>query len=357
MFFRHSLISYYLIKEIFSIFFIGLLAFTSLFLIGKMFEIARLIVAHHVSIIIILKLLFYTIPYFLSIIIPTVALMSPLITTLRLSHDKEYIALKSAGIGPFKVFPPVIFFGFICMIFTLFITSLAIPLGRGAAKDLIFHLAQQNAESIIRPGVFYDRFPKLVIYVDNIKRDGMLKGIFLYDNQNKKTIIAQSGYISKDKERFIFNLKMGYIWQNKTDKQFGIFSFETYNFSFNFPQEMGRRRKNPKEYTPWQLWNKIKKNEEDRTVLILALNRKLALPIGAFIFPILGACLGLMQFRKIPLGGITLGIAFFILYQVSFSAGLSLGEVHILPPQISLWLPDIGLSIITAYLLWRLAHE
>ncbi len=357
MFFRHSLISYYLIKEIFSIFFIGLLAFTFLFLIGKMFEIARLMVAHRVSITIILKLIFYTIPYFLSIIIPTVALMSPLLTTLRLSHDKEYIALKSAGIGPFKVFPPIVFFGFICMISTLFITSLGIPLGSGAAKDLIFHLVEKDAELVIKPGVFYDRFPKLIIYVDNIKRDGMLKGVFLYDNQNEKTIMAQSGYISKNKEIFVFNLKRGYIWQDRKDNQFGILSFETYNFSFNFPQQMGKRIKNPKEYTPWQLWEKIKQNGENKTALIFALNRKLSLPVAAFIFPILGACLGLIPFKKVPSGGITLGIIFFILYQICFSAAISLADTHIFPPEVSLWLPDIGLSIITAYFLWRLAHE
>lgn len=322
-----------------------------------MFEIARLMLAHHMGITTILKLIFYTIPYSLSIIIPTVALMSPLLTALRLSHDKEYIALKAAGIGPFKVFPPIVFFGFICMIFTLFVTSLGIPLGSGAARDLIFQAVQRDAELVIEPGVFYDRFPRFIIYIDNIERDGMLKGIFLYDNQNQKSIMAQSGYISKNKETFVFNLKRGHIWQDRKDNQSGILGFETYNFSFTFPQQMGKRRKKPKEYTPWQLWEKIKKNEENRTALILALNRKLSLPVASFIFSILGVCLGLISFKKVPSGGITLGIIFFILYQVCFSAAISLAETHILPPKVGLWLPDIGLFIITAYFLWRLAHE
>ena len=355
--FRHSLISYYLIKEVFSIFFIGLLVFIFLFLIGKMFEIARLMVTHHVGIIVILKLLLYTIPYFLSIIIPTVAFMSPLLTTLRMSHDKEYIALKASGINPIRLFPPVIFFGSVCMVFTLFITSFGIPLGSGAARDLIFHLVRKDVEMAIKPGIFYDRLPRLIVYVENIKDDGLLEGVFLYNSQDKKTIIAQSGYISKGKLNFVFNLKRGYILQDKGENQFGILSFETYNFSFNFPKNIGRRRKNPKEYTPWQLWKRIKRNEGDKTAFILALNRKLSLPFAAFIFPILGTCLGLIQFKRIPSGGIILAIFFFILYQICFSAAISLGKANILPPQIGPWLPNIGLLIAIVYLFRRLLHE
>ena len=125
---------------------------------------------------------------------------------------------------------------------------------------------------------------------------------------------------------------------------------------FKYTEEAMIDSKNPKEYTPWQLWKKIKRNEGDKTAFILALNRKLSLPFAAFIFPILGACLGLIQFKR-PSGGIILAIFFFILYQICFSAAISLGKANILPPQIGPWLPNIGLLIAIFYFFRRLLHE
>jgi len=74
MFGKYRLISYHILKEIITYFSLSCLVFSFLFLMGKIFDLTRLIIVHHVKVNIILKLLFYTLPYFFSYIIPISAL-------------------------------------------------------------------------------------------------------------------------------------------------------------------------------------------------------------------------------------------------------------------------------------------
>ncbi|GEM_PF-2020482 len=365
MFGKYRLISYHILKEIITYFSLSCLVFSFLFLMGKIFDLTRLIIVHHVKVDIILKLLFYTLPYFFSYIIPISALLSTLLTFLRLTQDKEYIALKTTGISPKILLRPLIPFAFFCLFSTLFITSLGIPWGSGAARDLVFKITQQQAEITIRPGVFNDRLPGIIIYVGALK-NRHFQNIFIYDERKKEkgfhtgqTIIARLATLKKEGNKIIFHLQDGCILKTEKNKNGQVethfLSYQDYNFTLDLPSTLKHRHKNPKEYTPWQLWQRIKqfqRQKKDPTTFILAFHRKLSLPASAFIFVFLGAVLGLKEEGKRRLGGITLGLGCFVLYQLLFSAASSLGETHTLPPHLSLWLPNLVMAVLTIYL-WR----
>ena len=331
---------------------------------GKIFDLTRLIVLHHIGAGLIFKLLFYTIPYFLSYIIPISALLSTLLTFLRLNHDREFIALKTAGITPKIFFSPLMPFAFGVLFLTLFVTSLGIPWGSSAARDLIFKITQKKAEVALKPGIFNDRIPGLIIYVGKIE-NGVLKDVFIYqeDKKNKgwwhkgQVIIAKSGCLAKDRHRLVIHLKKGCIVSLQEDKEAHFLNYNQYNLVINLPKSFGQRHKNPKEYSPWRLWQMIKRHPKNATPYILAFHRKLVLPISALIFVYLGAALGLKESQEKRMGGITLGLLCFIIYQILFSAANSLGETHVLPTHLSLWIPNIMAGLFTIYLWHGVIHD
>ena len=371
MFTRYRLIFWYLVKEIGTYFILSSGIFTFLFLMGKIFDLTRLIIVHHINLGMVLKLLFYTLPYFFSYIIPISALLSTLLTFVRLAQDKEYIALKAAGISPKSLFPLLFLFACFCLFSTLFVTTLAIPWGSGAARDLIFSLARQKTEISIKQGVFNDTIPGLIIYVDKMDNEG-LKGIFIYDErriQPKNSLhqgqvtIAKSGQVCHQKGKVIFNLQHGYICQTgKTEKgiENHLVAYKNYTLVVSFPSHVGQREKNPKEYLPWQLWQKIKTYErqnKDPTPFILSFHRKISLPVGAFIFVFLGAALGLKEKTFKRFGGATSSLISFIIYQLIFFAAKSLGETHIISPHLSLWIPNFIMAGITGYLWYGVIND
>jgi lipopolysaccharide export system permease protein len=370
MFRYYPTLSRYFLKEIFTYFFLSLIIFVFLFQMAKIFDLTDLIVTHHVSISAILKILAYTIPDFLSYIIPISALLSTLLTFLRVNHDKELIALKAAGINPKAALLPILSgFACFCLILTMSATLIGIPWGSTAAKDISFSLVKQKADIILKPGVFNSLAGK-ILYVDKIE-DGQLQGLFLYSGLENaqnidyrgEVIVSQKSNIACQENKIIFLLKNGCIWKTQKkgeDLISQLLIYTSYNYVLEIPSYWGEREKNPKEYTPWELWQKIKiyqKQKKDPTRLILGFHEKFSVPVGAFIFVFLGATLGLKEQKEKHISSIGLGLICFTLYQLIFLACENLGKIHILPIHLALWLPTIIFAGITLYLWFRSIND
>ncbi len=365
MFIRYRTLSYYLTKEILIYFLLSTLVFSFLFLMGKTFKIARLIIKYHIGLNVILKLLCYALPYFLSYIIPISALLSTLFTFLRMRQDNEYIAIKTAGISPISFLSFLFLFACFCFFTNLFITSAISPLGYRASKELIFSLTQKKIEISIKPGIFTNPLPGLIFYVDRIENE-QLKGIFLYDERNKKKekiyqnqlIIAESGSISQEKGKIIFYFKNGYIWKDtKPIKKLAshFLAYKKYTFLIETPNKKNKRRRGPKEHYLWELWQRIKKEKDP--AFIIAFHHNIALPVTSFIFVFLGAVLGLREEKKKHLGAVSLGFVWLIIYQILFLTGKTLAKIQVISPHICLWIPNFVVIGVTLYLWHKIVND
>ena len=106
----NTIINRYLLKEMMPPFVINLAFFTFIFLMTKILEITNLIVNYRVSLLNVLLMLIYSMPFFLEFIIPMSVMMAVLLTFLRMSGDNEIIALKSGGMSMYGLLPPVLLF-------------------------------------------------------------------------------------------------------------------------------------------------------------------------------------------------------------------------------------------------------
>ena len=136
----------YIIKEMLAPFSINLLVFTFLFLMTEMIEITDWIVNYKLNVLAVLKLIFFTLPWFLMFIIPMSVMMAVLLTFLRMSNDNEIVALKSCGLSIYRLLSPVLAFAMFGCLCTAFITMYGVPHSKMALEEMAIRLAASHAD-------------------------------------------------------------------------------------------------------------------------------------------------------------------------------------------------------------------
>ncbi|MEE9517309.1 MAG: LptF/LptG family permease, partial [Candidatus Adiutricales bacterium] len=104
------IIPLYIIKEILPPFFVSLLVFNFIMILAKILELSELVIVKGVRLDTILRFLLYSLPFSLMVTIPLSTLLAVLLAFLRLTGDNEIAVIKSAGIGLYRLLPPVILF-------------------------------------------------------------------------------------------------------------------------------------------------------------------------------------------------------------------------------------------------------
>ena len=136
------IIPIYIIREFLPPFFANLLVFTFILLMGKMLQITDLIVVRGIKAMTVISLILYNIPFFLSMTIPMATLMAVLTAFLRLSSDNEITVLKSAGVGLYRLIPPVLLFCLWTYLVTSYLTLQVVPAANYAFRNQLLLLAQ-----------------------------------------------------------------------------------------------------------------------------------------------------------------------------------------------------------------------
>src|SRR3989338_3337251 len=101
----------YILKEFFHTFFLSVVVFTFVLLVGNVIMLADLIINKGVDLISVLKLFLYLIPWLLSFTLPIAALTGVILTFGRLSSDGELTAMKASGLSLYRISFPVLMLG------------------------------------------------------------------------------------------------------------------------------------------------------------------------------------------------------------------------------------------------------
>jgi len=363
----NSIISRYVFKELIPPFFLNTVFFSLIFLLFQMLEITKMIVNYKIGLGIVLQMIVYSMPYFLVFVFPMSVMMSVLLTFLRMSNDNEIIALRAGGISLYALVPPVVVFSLIAAIFTAWMSVYGMPWGMLGFKQLAFKVAASNLDIGLKERTFNDAFKNVMLYVNKVDlKTKTFTDVFIEDQRSPKvsvTIIAPKGKLISEPEKGKFHLKLfnGTINQVDLDKKsVNSIRFDTYSLSLDLRKAMSAAnefQKGQKEMNLDELNNYIasleRKKNSDYYEALLEFHKRFSMPF---------ACLSL-GFLAIPLGvhaksarrsfGMVLGLVFFLCYYLMFSAAMVFGERGIYPPVIGMWVPNIVISAIGAYLFNR----
>jgi len=356
----------YLLREITVPFLLGMAAFTSVLLMGRLVKLADLVVAKGVPLTDILRMILYLIPSFCLVTIPMAFLLALLLAFGRLSSDSEITAMKASGVSLYGLLPPVMIFALLAYMATTFITIYALPWGNISFKKLLFDIVESRVTLSIREKVFNDDFPGLVIYgdlYDNQKHT--MTGILIHDERDpaeSSTIFAGSGIIIADPVAKILrvDLKNGGIHRLSGKTGYRLIEFQDYILSIDLSQAPREMVKNEQDLTFDELRKGIRSPRTPPKMLWemrLEFHRRFALPFACFVFALVGVPLGIQNQRSGKATGFSLSIGVILIYYIILSAGKTLGERGLTHPAMAVWAPNLILLALGAYLFGKTAAE
>jgi len=356
------IIERHFLKEALQYWILGILLFVFAILGGRFFRVIDMLLDRGISIVHTFELIILLLPSFLLYIIPMAILFGVLITLSRMSADKELLALKTCGISITSLIKPTLFFCFFGAIITGFLTFYIVPFSMKTFKDKLIKVAEESFKPRAKERAFYSIFPKVILYVNEIDKDGILKNVIIFDerkSESKSFILAQKGWIEREeKGSLIFHLENGELHQEDR-KTYSVMRFKSYVFRFS-PEEVIKEVEKKaqlklleKELSIKDLKEKIKtkiREGKDPRPQLVELHFKFALPFSAFVVGLLGLGLGTQRTRSGRSFGLVLSLFAIILYYMLFLQGKALVSAGLIPPWMGAWLSNIVIAFIGIYL-------
>jgi lipopolysaccharide export system permease protein len=361
----------YVFREVLTPFLLGLGVFTFVLLIARLLKLIELVVNRGLPPTQILRLLGYLMPAFLEVTVPMAMLLAILIAFGRLSADSEIVAMRSSGLSLYQIVPPIVLFVGLATLATAGLAMWVRPEANAQLKRALWEIARTRATAGLKPQVFNDEFPGLVIYAEQIdSRTDHLVHVLISDERDpekRNTVFAREGYMISDNETQTVTLRLfgGTIHSQSGGARASDYqtNFESYDVNLDLRENLdGKATKpqDPKELTLPALWSLLQKQREAGEVppaTVVELHRRFAIPFACVVFGLVAIPLGIAPARAVRARGFSISLAVIFVYYILLSAGQGLAEQGTVPPWFGLWGPNLLFGGLGALLLRQTARE
>jgi lipopolysaccharide export system permease protein len=344
------ILSLYIIREISSLFLLGIVIFTLVLLMGRLITLTDLVVSHGVPLADVSRMIVYLIPSFLVFTIPMAFLLAVLLAFGRLSADNEVVVIKASGISLIQVMPPVVACALVAVLLALGASTIGVPWGNSAFKELSFKVLKRNITATIREKTFWDDIPGVVMYTDLYdEQSHTLKGIIIHDGRNSDrpmTIFARDGVVSSapGSQALLLSLHNGSIHMAGTSGLYRLVQFGEYSMTVGEKGSSSEISRNEPDMWLSELQRKVDDpgtSVKNRLKILAELHSRFTFPFASLVFAILAVPLGIQNRRAGKSGGFTVSIAIILAYYVLMSVARTLAERGAVPPAVALWTPNL----------------
>jgi lipopolysaccharide export system permease protein len=346
---------------------LGVLSFV-MALVGNLEKIADLVINKGVDIFSVLKIFLFMTPYIITYALPISVLIAVLLSLGRLSSDNEIVAMRASGINLFSLILPLILIGIILSLALVIFNDRAASYAHYAYRKTLKQVGIKNPTAAFEEGVFIDSFQKYILFIYHVdQKKNRLNNIRIYepqgDDKPTRTIIAKAGEFIAVPEKNTVKLKLMDGTSDEPDPQnptnFYKLNFKTYFMNLNLSQAQDNRNieKKPKEMTIQELRSEISRlgrKHIDAAPLFIQINEKFTLAFSCLVFILLGMPLAIMTRRREKSINIGIAVLIIVVYYPFFIGCEALGMQGVIDPQIAVWIPNILMGSIGAFLTFRL---
>lgn len=365
-----TIINRYILKELVQPFLLCLSFLSLIFLLTKIIDITDLVVNYRAGLGTVLSMVGYTLPVLMQYTLPMSVMMAVLMTLLRMSADREIVAIKTGGGGLSAIFLPVGFFCAVGALLTLGVTVYAVPWGNYSYKKMVVAIASSGIDASMKEGTFNTNFDGVMLYVEHIDpKDQGFYGIFIRDTRNPKnelTITAPKGRrsFSKEEQTLVLRLFDGEVNQvNLADRSVNAIAFSTYDIRVNLnkmrsEKKLGEKARDEMSLSELKAYiHSEKKAGRLPVTTIMEMHEKFSLALASLTLGLLSISLGLRTAFSRKGSGMGLGLVCFLLYYVMHASGWSLGKSGVLPPELALWMGNGVMGSAALFFLFRVSRE
>ena len=361
------IIDRYILREVIPPFFLALFVFTFLLMIPPIMEVAEELISKGVDAMTIVKLMATLIPQGLGITIPIALLLGVLMGLGRLSSDRETVALQACGVSLFRMIVPLTLLGVVSTLATAYVLITALPDANQAFREITFRTVANRAEGEIRPRVFDEYFPNVVLYVREVSTtaDGW-SDVLLADtraSEQPDIYVAEHGRVVLDSEQrrvdIVLTKGSGHQVDPSAPETYEVHDFDEIVIGLDsdtvFPRTGPQR--GYRELSVAQL-----QDEADRMTAaglsphrpVMEIHRKFSIPVACLVFILIALGLGVTSRKDGKLASFALGTGVIFAYYVIMYGAEAMAKGALVSPQLAMWLPNILLGLFgVGLVVWR----
>ena len=355
----------YILREVTSHALIGAAIFTFVLFTRDLGRILELVVRASAPLPSVVEVFLYTLPVALTYTIPMSVLVGILIGLSRLAADSEITAMRASGMGVWN-------FGRVLAIFVVGAWLLALingiylaPWSTASLGRLEDQLKSSQASFEVQPRVFYEGFPKIVLYVQDVhtaQGAAVWKGVFLADISdpaNPSITLAHEGIlVPEGQDRLHLHLVDGST--HETDPtQADHYQISTFQQT-DIPLDLASPESKAEEQVPvgvvgtWALRDYANRVDPvSARWYLIEFHRRFALPTACLVLAMVGIPLGLSSKKSGKSGGFVLTIVLVFVYYFISLIGVSLARQGKVSPGFGAWLANLVFFAAALFLLWQ----
>jgi len=356
----------YILSEVTSHALIGVAVFTFVLFTRDLAQLLELIVRNSAPLPSVAEVFSLTVPETLTISIPAGVLVGILIGLSRLSADSEITAMRASGIGLWTFLRVLSIFVIAAWLLALGNDLYLSPRSQAGMAHLEDRLKASQVSFEVQPRVFYEGFPHLVLYVQDVKAAqgaAIWKGVFIADMTDaaspRITLAKQGILVSETPNTLHLHLIDGSTHEvdPKQPDRYQVSTFEQTDLPVPVPQSDTAKEQDLAplaQLSTHELWRKaeiIRRPDVARWYWI-ELHRRFAVPTACLVLALVGIPLGLSSKKGGKSSGFVITILLVFAYYLFSIVGVSLARQGKVSPGFGVWMADIIFAG-GAFLLWR----
>ena len=351
----------YIVREVFRHALLGLAVFTFVFFVPQLVRLMELLVRHSGSGGQILKVFLCVFPGVLTFTVPMAVLVGVLLGLGRMSADSEIIALTALGIGRRRILVPVGVLALAGLLITAMMTLWLGPISLRTLHTVEADLIASQISFQVQPRVFDERFPKIVLYVNDVSASGTRwHGVFLAEageGSGSRLTLAENAIVIAEPKQGKLELHL----QGGTTHEFSREDPDKYSLTefgqSDLPIEVTglmpvkqRALSNPER----PLRQLLEETGPEWREARVEMHRRLAFPVACVVFALIAVPLGTQPRRGGRAAGTLLAVLIIAGYYLLFVFGAGLARQAKLTPAAGIWMADAVIAVLGLVLLPRM---
>jgi len=355
------IIDRYICLEILSAAFLGLVICTFVFFVPQLVQMMGLVVRQTGAPWEVVRLFASAFPGVLSFSLPISVLVGVLIGLGRMSADSELIAMNALGMGWRRLLVPISAFAIMACGATLAMTLWLGPVSIHTMRGIEEHMRASEASSEVQPRVFDERYPNLVLYVQDVSAAAtQWRGVFLAEigaDDVSHLTLADKAIVIADRAQGKLELHLrdgsvhDYSLQDPNHYGLSAFAQRDLSVAVHEGQEGEVLELTDAERSMASLRQQHGPNEREAQV---EFQRRLAFPGACLAFAFIALPVGSQPRRGGRTSGFLTAVAIVCGYYLVFTVGAGFAREGKLPAWAGIWAANIAISAIGLALLPRI---